>query len=202
MRRSATLWLAVIVFALAGGGAGAFTYSDATGPGPVRCGSSRLLATQCIPGIRGETVLRMLEQRGFTCEMEAICEIVIGSTRYEAHITSHEHVDHLIAGFELDVISDPRLEPTPGMVAFFTWFLELPFTNDPEGAAVSRDWLAEHLGGDHEVKIRDFDFALAAPNPGHVRLAFDGVPDPDVPMTDDGGPPPMPTFAPFAPGGS
>jgi hypothetical protein len=187
MSRAGVFLIGLVAFAAAGAAAYFAAGGNSGGPGPVECGSSDTLEVHCIAGVPGDTVLAILRERGFECSQDRFCELEAASTSYQAEIVSHGDVDDLIVSYTLDVRHD---DPDPGLspraTSFLTWFMAMPFGNDPEAGAASREWLTEHLGSDQEATIRGFDFTLAAPEPGHVRLSFDGIGDPGPPRTVDG----------------
>lgn len=171
-RLTVPLLVAVVAFLTAGAGTFAAARADAGGLGPTVCSDG---GSRCIPGIPGDAVIELLIDRGFDCEMRRFCRLGVGTTSYEAEIVSHEDVNDLIYQYALDVRHDPALELSQPAMAFLTWFAVLPFGNDPEAEDVSREWVTEHVGGDHEITIREFAYTLASPEPGHVRLTLEAV---------------------------
>lgn len=181
MGRTPLLLASAAAFAAAAGG-GFFAVQNATASslGPVECGA----IADCIPDVPGTAVIEMLEDRGFDCEPERFCDLTVGSTWYRISLNSHDGVDHLIAGYTVDVQHFPQLELSDRARGLLAWFATLPFSNDPEADAATRQWLDENLGGDDETTIRDFDLAVTSPQPGHVQLAFHGV-DMNLPEPSD-----------------
>jgi hypothetical protein len=187
--------LAGVVALAAGAVSGYLAVSAATGGrSSVPCGD--IAGARCVPNVRADAVIGVLEEHGFECEDEfgKECELHIGDTWYRVYAGHHEE-GGLLAGYRVQVYHHPALELSPRATGLLTWFAALPFADDPEANDVSREWLAENAGGDGEATIRGLEYQVTTTQepgipglPGVsrqiVELRMQATPDQGNPFTE------------------
>lgn len=159
--------LGVVVLLLVGAGAYFAARSYQGSRASQSCGSYN-----CIPRLEAATVVKVLEDQGYTCREDFVhrtCDLRIGFVRFEASL---QVADELIHRMTLKIFRAESDPVTESGLAFLNWFATMPYAWDPETSAQIEAWVAEQVNGNKDTRaiIGDYEYRLTNPETHTVLL--------------------------------